>query len=152
MGSDLPVELWAPPEVDRWRFALTTLDVEVWARSVGLGAGVAVVDGPEIPANDPGPMVVVSWLAGAGFSFEQALDTPGFQLRTIGPQGNPLAAREVAERLDAELVGRDRWPGLMASRWVVSVRRAGGRPAHDRTDTARRAHYVCTYLADVEAQ
>lgn len=151
MPTDLPVELWKPPVEDRWRFALSTIEFEAWARSVGLGDAVAVIDGPEIP-NDPGALVVVSWLAGAGFSFEQALDTPGFQLRVIGPQGNHLAARELAERLDTELVGRDAWPGLMASRWVVSVRRAGGRPAHDRTDTASRAHYVCTYLADVEAQ
>jgi hypothetical protein len=112
---------------------------------------VAVVEGPEIPA-DPGSIIVVSWLPGAGFSLENMLDTPGFQLRTIGPQGNHDAARELAERLDTELVGRDLWPGFIGGRYVVTVRRAGGRPALDRTDAASRAHYVCTYLADVEAQ
>ena len=149
--TDLTDELWQPAADDTWAALLTTPMLELWMRNRGLGPAVAVVDGPEIP-SDPGAMVVVSWLAGAGFSLENMLDTPGFQLRTIGPQGNPAAARELAERLDTELVGRDAWPGFIAHRYVVTIRRAGGRPAHDRTDDAHRAHYVCTYLPDVEAQ
>ncbi len=149
----LPAELWEVPDAedDTFRPSLTTPGLEAWMRERGLGASVAVVDGPEIP-SDPGSLVVVSWLPGAGFSLEQMLDTPAFQLRTIGPQGNPEAARELAERLDVELVGRDRFPAFIGGMYVVIVRRAGGKPALDRTDTAGRAHYVCTYLADVEAQ
>lgn len=151
MTGDLPEALWEPAEVDTYAPLLTTLMLETWLRTVGLGRGVAVVDGPAIP-SDPGALIVVSWVAGAGFSAEQMLDTPGFQLRVIGPQGNPEAARELAERVDLELVQRGHWPGFIAHRYVVTMRRAGGRPQHDRTDDARRAHYVCTYLADVEAQ
>lgn len=153
MTVELPETLWKIPagEDDTYAPLLTTLDLEAWFRSRGLGAGVSVVDGPEIP-RDPGPAVVVSWVAGAGYSFEQMLDTPGFQLRVIGPQGNLPAGRELAERLDLELVGRDRWPGFIGGRYVVSMTRSGGRPTHDRTDAAGRAHFVCTYLADVEAQ
>lgn len=150
MPTDLPDTLWSPPTDDTYRPLLTTPGIEAWLRDRGLGARVAVVEGPEIP-SDPGSLVVVSWLPGAGFSLEQMLDTPGFQLRVIGPQGNAPAARELAERIDVELVGRDRWPGFIGGRYVVIVRRSGGRPAHDRTDAANRAHYVCTYLADVEA-
>jgi hypothetical protein len=149
--TSLPESLWSPPEGDTFQRLLTTDMLEVWLRTVGLGRDVAVVDGPAIP-GDPGTLIVVSWLPGAGFSLEQMLDTPAFQLRVIGPQGNLDAGRELAERIDTALVGRDAWPGFIAHRYVVIVRRAGGRPQHDRTDDAGRAHFVCTYLADVEAQ
>lgn len=151
MTTDLTPELWSPLPDDTFRVSLTTPALEAWMRDRGLGDAVAVITGPAIP-TDPGAVIVVSWLPGAGFSLENMLDTPGFQLRTIGPQGNPEAARELAERIDTELVGRDLWPGFVGGRYVVEVRRAGGKPSHDRTDTANRAHYVCTYLADVEAQ
>ena len=149
--SALPAELWTPADDDTYRPLLRTVDLEGWLRSKGLGDDVAVLEGPDIP-GDPGTLIVVSWTSGAGFSLEQMLDTPGFQLRVIGPQGNLEAARELAERVDHELVGADAWPGFINGRYVVDLRRAGGRPAHDRTDSASRAHYVCTYLADVEAQ
>jgi hypothetical protein len=151
MATDLPLDLWIPAEDDTYRPSLTTPALEAMFRAVGLGPRVAVVDGPDIPA-DPGTVIVVTWLPGAGFSLEQMLDTPGFQLRVIGPQGNYPAAKELAERVDLELVARDHWPGFIGGRYVVEIRRAGGKPSHDRTDNADRAHYVCTYLADVEAQ
>lgn len=153
MATDLVPELWTVPagEDDTYRQLLTTAGLEAWLRERGLGEAVAVIQGPDVPP-DPGTVIVVSWLPGAGFSLEQMLDTPGFQLRIIGPQGNHDAARELAERVDLELVGRDRWPGFIGGRYVVTVTRSGGRPEHDRTDAANRAHYVCTYLADVEAQ
>jgi len=151
--SALPPELWDPdadPD-NPWRPPLDTPALESWLRARGLGPDVAVLDGPDI-GPDPGTLLVVTWLPGAGLQLEGMLSTPAFQVRTIGPQGNRAAARELAERVDAELVLRDRWPGLVGGRYVVTVRRAGGEPAHDRNDAAGRAHYVCTYLADVEAQ
>ena len=151
-GSALDPQLWAsPPDSDPWLPPLNTAGLESFLRERGLGSAVSVVDGPEI-SNDPGAQLVVTWLPGAGLQLEGMLSTPGFQVRTIGPQGNREAARELAERVDAELVLRDRWPAFIGGRYVVTVRRAGGEPAHDRNDTAGRAHYVCTYLADVEAQ
>lgn len=151
MATDLPLDLWVPPVDDTYRPLLTTLMLETWLRERGLGDAVAVVNGPAIP-GDPGALVVCTWLPGAGFTFEQMLDSPAFQLRVIGPQGNHGAARELSDRIDLELVARDAWPGFMGGRYVVETRRTGGRPSHDRTDAANRAHYVCTYLADVEAQ
>lgn len=146
----LPAELW-DDQAPALKPALDTPGLESWLRSVGLGDAVAVIDGPDIP-SDPGALIVCTWLPGAGGSLEGMLSTPGFQLRVIGPQGNRKAARELAERVDTELVLRDRWPAFIGGRYVVTVRRAGGEPAHDRQDKADRAHYVCTYLADVEAQ
>lgn len=146
----LPPELWNA-EAAPLKPLLDTPALESWLRSVGLGDAVAVIDGPDIP-GDPGTLLVVSWLSGAGITFEGALVSPGFQVRTIGPQGNRAAARELAERVDLELVLRNRFPAFVGGRYVVDVRRAGGEPAHDRQDAANRAHYVCTYIADVEAQ
>lgn len=149
----LPPELWNPdPDDNPWKPPLDTPGLESWLRSKGLGAAVAVIDGPDIPP-DPGTVLVVTWLQGAGLSTEGMLSSPGFQIRTIGPQGNRDAARELAERVDYELVLRfNAWPALIGGRYVVIVRRAGGEPAQDRFDAAGRAHYVCTYVADVEAQ
>lgn len=152
MTTVLPVELWEPPVGDVWLPALRTEGLEGWLRDKGLGARVAVIDGPDIP-TDPGALLVITWLPGAGVSTEGMLTSPGFQVRTIGPQGNRDAARELAERVDRELVLTvDAWPAFVGGRYVISVRRAGGEPAQDRKDAANRAHYVCTYVADVEAQ
>lgn len=147
--TSLPAGLWDGP--DAHKPPLDTAGLESWLRSVGLGEKVGVFDGPELP-KDPGAMIVVTWLPGAGLDLEGTLQVPGFQLRTVGPQGNTPAARELAERVDTELVLRDRWPAFIGGRYVVQIRRAGGEPALDRRDAAGRAHYVCTYLADVEAQ
>lgn len=149
--SILPAELWDPPGAEAWKPPINTAGLESFLRDRGLGPKVAVIDGPDI-GTDPGTLLVVTWLPGAGLSFEGAVSTPGFQVRTIGPQGNRHAAREIAERVDAELVLRDAWPAYVGGRYVIDVRRAGGEPAHDRQDAANRAHYVCTYLADVETQ
>lgn len=115
------------------------------------GTTVAVYDGPDIPPSDPGSMIVATWLAGAGFSLEQMLDTPAVQLRFIGPQGNHAEARILARNADRALTALGAWPATLGGRYVVEVRRAGGQPSLDRVDDADRAHYVCTYLADVEA-
>lgn len=147
--TSLPVGLWDDREARPVAW-IDTPGLESWMRARGLGEAVAVVDGPEVP-KDAGTVVVVSWLPGAGLSVEGALSTPGAQLRVIGPQGNVPAARELAARLDAALVLRDAWPGFVGGRYVVGVQRSGGEPSHDRTDTAGRAHYVCTYLFTVES-
>lgn len=148
----LPAELWVTPDPDAWLLPLNTAGVESWLRDHGLGDKVAVIDGPDIPP-DPGAVVVVTWLTGAGLDAEGMLTQPGFQLRIIGPQGNRDAARELAERIDTLLVlSFGAWPAFVGGRYVVGVRRAGGEPAQDRKDNANRAHYVCTYIATVEAQ
>lgn len=152
MATDLPEALWVEPDgAPEWLPALNTAALETWLRGRGLGDRVAVVDGPEIP-TDPGTLLVITWLPGAGLSLEGMLASPGFQVRTIGPQGNRPAALELAERVDVELVGRDAWPASLNGRHVVDMHRAGGEPAIDRHDAAGRAHYVCTYIVDVEAR
>lgn len=148
----LPDELWVTPDDDTWKPSLNTAGLESWLRDHGLGDKVAVIDGPDIP-KDPGACIVVTWLPGAGLTTEGMLTAPGFQLRTISPQGNRDAGRELAERVDVELVlAFQAFPSFVGGRYVVSVRRAGGEPAQDRIDAAGRAHYVCTYIAEAEAQ
>lgn len=149
---DLPTGLWADDDSAPAVAWLDTPGLESWLRANGLGPDVAVIDGPD-PGKDPGAQVVVSWLPGAGFSVEDVLSTPAFQLRVIGPQrGDVALVRELAYRIDSKLVGRrSKWPGYIGGRYVVTMARSGGEPSHDRRDDARRAHYVCTYLATVES-
>lgn len=128
---------------------LTHEHLAAWLRGQGMTAEVAVYPGPDVP-SDPRACLVVTWLPGPGFSLEQMLDTPAFQVRTIGPQGNPDDARVLATMIDRAFTGPN-WPGIVGGRYVVEIRRAGGAPALDRVDDADRTHYVCTYLADVEA-
>lgn len=145
--TDTVNPLWAgdtaAPPIDREA-------LETWLRAKGMTDKVAVVQGPSIPTSDPGAMLVVTWMGGPGFSLEQLLDTPAFQVRTIGPQGNYDLAGQLAEDVDRAFT-RHGWGDMIGRRWVVEVRRAGGRPSLDRVDDADRAHYVCTYLADIEA-
>ena len=151
MTEALPDGFWADDDSAPAVAWLDTPGLESWLRANGLGDAVAVHDGPDVP-RDAGACVVVSWLPGAGFSAEAVLSTPAFQLRVIGPQGDRPVARELAYRIDSKLVGpRSAWPGFIGGRYVVTMARSGGEPSHDRNDTARRAHYVCTYLATVES-
>lgn len=151
MATDLPAALWVEPDdAPDWKPALNTAGLESFLRDRGLGPKVAVYDGPDLP-KDPNALIVCTWLPGAGISFEGMVVSPSFQLRTIGPQGNRDAARELAERVDVELVLRGLFPTFVGGRYVIDVRRAGGEPAQDRMDAANRAHYVCTYVADVES-
>lgn len=128
---------------------LAVPDLAAWWYGKGLVPEVHVYEGPDLPA-DPGPCVVVTWTPGPGFSMEQMLDTVAFQVRAIGPQENAEEARVLATMLDRAFTWH-MWPGIIGERYVVEVRRAGGKPTLDRLDSAGRTHYVCTYLADVEA-
>lgn len=138
-----------PLWVDAYDTGLTHVGLEQLWRMAGLAPDVAVYEGPEIP-RDPGACVVVSWMPGPGYSLEQMIDTVAFQARYIGPPGNPDDARILAAMAD-KAITRHRWPAVLAETYVVEIRRAGGKPALDRRDNADRTHYVCTYLADVEA-
>lgn len=144
-----PGEQLTPLWTDAVDTGLTHVGLETLWRTAGLAAGVAVYEGPDLP-NDPGACIVVSWLPGPGFSLEQMLDTVSFQARVIGPQGNPDDARILAGMVDKAITSHQ-WPDVLGGTYVVEIRRAGGKPALDRLDTANRTHYVCTYLADVEA-
>lgn len=137
--------LWTDAE-DR---GITHEHLTAFLRGKGMTEHVAGYEGPELP-SDPGACLVFTWLPGPGFSLEQMLDTPAFQVRTIGPQNNPDDARILADMIDRAFTAH-RWPEILGSRYVVEVRRAGGAPALDRVDDAGRSQYVCTYLADVEA-
>lgn len=147
MSSDAAVSpLWDATAEPR----LTHVHLAAFWRDRGMTDAVRVYEGPDLPM-DPGACIVVTWLPGPGFSLEQLLDTPAFQVRTIGPQNNPDEARRLAENVDRAFTAVNTWPAILRETYVVEIRRAGGNPALDRLDDAGRTHYVCTYLADVEA-
>ena len=132
---------------------LTADALGAFLHDMGLAAAVPVYDGPDLP-DDPGAMLVITMLPGAGFLMEQALDAPAFQVRTVGPQGNPEAASALAKAVDGAFTA-EVWPRTLMdpetgeSRRVVIVHRSGGGPAQDRVDNAQRTHWVCTYVAEI---
>jgi hypothetical protein len=142
-------EQLTPLWTDATATGITAAQLEAFLRDHGMTTAVRVYEGPDLP-NDPGACLVVTWLTGPGFSLEQLLDTPAFQVRTIGPQGNPFDAGVLANEVDKAFTNHS-WPAILGGKYVVEIRRAGGRPSNDRVDNAGRTHYVCTYLADVEA-
>lgn len=112
--------------------------------------GRASYDGkiPDMPDNT----VIVTRNGGPGESLDGYVDTVSFQLRTIGPQRDAIAAETTAWDLDFMLCPpppESLRAGLIGTQQVVKVTRQGSPPTRDRTDTASRTHLVCSYLLSV---
>lgn len=118
-----------------------------WLRTHGMTDDVAAYEGPDIP-DDPGAMIVVTILPGAGYMLEQMLDAPAIQVRSIGGQYDPASAQDLALGVDQTFT-RCTWPQTIGGRVIVNVSRSGGAPSPDRVDPAGRTHYVCTYVLEV---
>lgn len=128
--------------------AVLPLDgLEAWLRARGLADEVGFYPGPDLP-DDAGAMLVVTVLPGAGWQLEGATEIPSIQVRTIGPQADPAAARVLADQVDSHLVYAT-YPQEWGTRRIITVGRTGGGPAPDRVDSAERSHYTCTYLVEV---
>lgn len=137
--------LWdAPPAVP----IPTVAGIEQLLRDAGLGSAVAVYGGPAIP-DDPGPMLVVAFRPGLGFTVDGLFDALTFQVRTVGPQGDYDAAQTLAWQVDRALTAHRDEPLYVGDAFATRIGRGGG-PAADRTDDAWRTHFVCTYSAEIE--
>lgn len=122
--------------------------IEQLLRAAGLGTDVAVYAGPQIP-DDPGPMLVITFRPGPGFTVTGLFDQLTFQVRTIGPQGDYAAAELLAWQVDRALTARRDGPTHIGDAYATEITRNGG-PGADREDDAWRTHFVCTYAAEVE--
>lgn len=110
--------------------------------------------GPDLPKY-PKRMVIWSPSQGAGLATEWMTDQPGFQAHVVGPQSRDArvnASAEAAERLAYDV---DRM--MLTQIWqtepvngvrIVRAQRFGSGPSPLPTDTAGRAHFVCTYLIE----
>lgn len=132
---------------------LRVSDLEQLLRDGGLGLGVAVYPGTAgLPLpQDPGPMLVITLLPGFGQNAEGVIEHQTFQVRTIGPQGDYDAARELAVRVDKVLYPiAGHGPLTLNGLHVLEISRDGG-PQHILRDDANRHHFVCTYAIQIEA-
>ncbi len=128
-------------------------DLETLLRDNGMGQAVGVLPGgPGIPVpTDPGPLLVVTFLPGFGYDGSGVTEHGQFQVRTVGPQSDHDATRDLALRVDRVLAPQTgHGPLTLNSLHVVEISRTGG-PQLLLRDEGNRYHYVCTYSYQIEA-
>lgn len=128
-------------------------DLRAWLS--GLLPEVPSIPGPGMHDDYTGRHLVVTPVAGAGFSTEWLFENPGFQIRTIGDpfRGDSVAAMDDAEALAYEVdraVLTAPFPQKIGGKHVVRIQRLG-----DITslllDDAERQHMVGTYIVEVQS-
>lgn len=138
---------------------LTSGDVRAWLAAQFTGpefSGVVFEQGPE-PSKYPGRIVLVTPSQGGGLTMEFMFDQPSFQIHVIGEQSRDRrvnAAAEAAERLIYQVdraILTAQWPQQIAGHHVTHMQRFGSGPSPLPTDSAGRAHFVATYLAEAES-
>lgn len=111
--------------------------------------------GPEAPKY-PGRMVLITPSQGAGLTMEFAFDQPSFQVHVIGPQSRDTRVNAGAVEAERLIFQVDRailcaqYPTSIAGHHVTHAQRFGSGPSPLPTDSAGRAHFVCTYLVQAE--
>lgn len=109
--------------------------------------------GPNIP-DYPDKMCVVTPAPGGGLDVEMSIDNPAWQLRVIGPQGDPNATASVTEDLiyaiEAEII-LNAPRVVMGGKRVKASQRFGSQPTNLPPDTAGRVHFVVTVLLTTES-
>ena len=119
---------------------------ESWPVLVGQGSADA-----DLLEAGPGPLVLVSRTVSAGLLTEERLaNRPGFEIRTVGEQGDYFSARNMAFGIDRRLmrIARPVWIGgvrVSAFDWT------GGGPTLLTRDSARRSHFTCRYIATTDS-
>lgn len=135
---------------------LPLLSGEVKDWLAGMLPGEKFYQGPEAPKY-PGRMVLITPSQGAGLSMEFAFDQPSFQVHVIGPQSRDTrvnASAVEAERLIYQVdkaILMVQYPASIAGHHVTHAQRFGSGPSPLPTDSAGRAHFVCTYLMQAES-
>lgn len=99
----------------------------------------------------PGRLIVASMTPGPGQGVDGTTDMTGLTLRVVGPQGDYVAAEDLAWAAD-RTIRRDE-SGPWGYRRVQSVRRNGGGPSLDQFDPhSGRTHFVTTYVVHAAAE
>lgn len=138
---------------------LLSSDVRAWLSAQFPAAqypGVVFEQGPA-PSKYPGSIVLVTPSQGGGLSVEFMFDQPSFQIHVIGPQSRDARVNEAAEQAERLIYQVDRailtaqWPQQIAGHHVTHMQRFGSGPSPLPTDSAGRAHFVATYLAEAES-
>jgi len=108
--------------------------------------GYPLFPGPYVP-DEPDRCVVVTGGSGPGYLTEEpATDGSNFQARIRGPQESPFEAEEVAQLLDALILGA-RFPVQVDGTWIVHCSRIGSGPTPLPWNPAdRRTELTSNYL------
>jgi hypothetical protein len=129
--------------------ALPLASVEMYLNARGLGASTGYRDAKvvrgtgsaaDVKQVGAGRGIVLSRGAGPGLLYEWAFDQPIITVRTIGRQNDYDDGERFAGADSNVDIGG--WRAL----YVV---RAGGGPTCIQVDTARRAHFSCSYVMPV---
>lgn len=132
---------------------LMTSEVRVWL--AGLLPAEKFFPGPELPKY-PGRMAVISPSQGGGLAVEFAFDQPSFQVHVVGRQSRDGRVNDAAADAEQLIYLIDRailtaqYPTSIAGHHVTHAQRFGSGPSPLPTDSAGRAHFVCTYLVQAE--
>lgn len=129
-----------------------TAAVMAWLRSIGADQGVDLVPGvigQAIP-DMPDRIGVVTDTSGGPTEADALIDTPAFQLRFRGAQGDPYDAQRLALTAD-KLILFAPLPMVIAGIRIYSADRSGGRPTalFPNPSPGLRSEYVCTYRCRV---
>jgi hypothetical protein len=133
---------------------LLSSDVLEWV--AGLLPAEKFFQGPELPKY-PGRCGVISPAQGAGLSMEFAFDQPSFQVHVVGPQSRDPRVNASAKAAEQFIYMIDKailmiqYPTSIAGHHVTHAQRFGSGPSPLPTDSAGRAHFVCTYLLQAES-
>lgn len=121
-------------------------------QAVGANQDVPMVPGvigQAIP-DMPDRLCVVTDTSGGPLEVDGLVDTPAFQVRFRGAQGDPLDAQRLALVADRALLFGPR-PRSIAAVRILSVQRSGGRPTAllPNPSPGLRGEFTCTYRARV---
>lgn len=103
---------------------------------------------PNIQAEAPDTMVVLTVGSGPGLDSEQIFDQAGIQVRAIGPQQDYDGGEQLAQDIDRLLVAIDHSQNVN-NKWTLSVLRTGGPPSMLLKDDGDRYHFTCNYVWEV---
>lgn len=98
----------------------------------------------------PGPIVFATVGNGGGLTNEQAFDQPFITIRSIGPQGDYVAAERLAQDIDRLFLSTFGGNGTLGTTRVLYVTRSGGGPQLIDYDSSNRYHFQTTYIARAE--
>lgn len=108
-----------------------------------------VAKGPRLP-DIPGRYILLTpYGGGGGFAHEQLTSNRPIQVRSVGEQGDWDGAEYLAQQVDYLFTFG--WPDSLDGAAVIRVVRSGGDPYPLMVDDAERAHFVCSYLWEIES-
>jgi hypothetical protein len=103
-----------------------------------------------VSGRNPGAGFILTREGSALLEAEGLINSPMWQVRTIGAQNDAPGAEALAFRADKQLLSVAS-PQMVGGTLVHSIIWAGGGPSVLEVDGGRRWHWVCTYVVKSES-